>query len=654
MTVVSCEKTATEGLNDTYTVTFSDGSAYTFTVGNGEKGDKGDKGDAGSSLTVVSCEKTATDGLVDTYTITFSDGSTADFKIVNGGATATVSEVSYIENGDKYKISYSDGTATEFAVSESSGATKAYNDAVQAGHSASKSEFVNSAINAAKVALLSGGSPMDAKVFGNVISAMLNDYYTYFSVDKTAASVTTSQIIENVGFMTQGGEAKPNSATQNYVYTDIIPCKPGETVEVWFNGSPLSFRFITAYKDGKCVRSASVDCNLQTIKSYVVPEGVDGVVFTYQKRNTVPEARCSLYTVMPAVLPNVSVSEVNKLYYGSGGGAQVTAKNDSISAIADTLKAGEYLKLENNHIMNAKTLTLSFKLDSLSDGEAIRLGHGESSHGGSYVELTKDNIKVYNYTNADSHAQGKDVTLNKAHGLILSGVVNITVKTRLHDADIIVTTPSGMIKERVSWAGRNGEIFATAIGTDISDVRMRWHCAAYEYDIWMLGDSYFNSGSSWRWPYYLRMDGYSEYMLMGYPGRNSASGLEDFKQALTHGTPKYAVWCLGMNNGDSGDTVNVSYLKSVQEFISICEEKGITPILSTVPCTPTVNNYHKNEWVRKSGYRYIDFARAVGGEEIGSGWYEGMLHTDNVHPNELGAKALYAQFIADFPEILGE
>ena len=47
-------------------------------------------------------------------------------------------------------------------------------------------------------------------------------------------------------------------------------------------------------------------------------------------------------------------------------------------------------------------------------------------------------------------------------------------------------------------------------------------------------------------------------------------------------------------------------------------------------------------------------ARAVGGEEIGSGWYEGMLHTDNVHPNELGAKALYAQFIADFPEILGE
>ena len=141
-------------------------------------------------------------------------------------------------------------------------------------------------------------------------------------------------------------------------------------------------------------------------------------------------------------------------------------------------------------------------------------------------------------------------------------------------------------------------------------------------------------------------------MLTGYPGRKSQAGLDDFKQALTHGTPKYAIWCLGMNDGDSGDTVNVSYLKCVLEFISICEENGITPILATIPSTPTVSNIYKNDWVRKSGYRYIDFARAVGGEELGSSWYEGMLHTDNVHPTESGAKALYAQFIADFPEIL--
>ena len=43
------EKTASSGLVDTYTATFSDGSAAgSFTVTNGEKGAKGDKGDTGA------------------------------------------------------------------------------------------------------------------------------------------------------------------------------------------------------------------------------------------------------------------------------------------------------------------------------------------------------------------------------------------------------------------------------------------------------------------------------------------------------------------------------------------------------------------------------------------------------------------------------
>ena len=107
-----------------------------------------------------------------------------------------------------------------------------------------------------------------------------------------------------------------------------------------------------------------------------------------------------------------------------------------------------------------------------------------------------------------------------------------------------------------------------------------------------------------------------------------------------------------MNNGDSATAINSSYLASVTEFLAICEEKNIIPILSTTPCTPTVNNSFKNEWVRNSGYRYIDFSRAVGGDEVGSAWYDGMLYTgDNVHPATPGAKALYAQFLVDFPEI---
>ena len=319
-------------------------------------------------------------------------------------------------------------------------------------------------------------------------------------------------------------------------------------------------------------------------------------------------------------------------------------KSNSIAVSADKLAAGQYLTLETNHIMNSKTLTLSFKADGLSEEDVIRLGHGESSYGGSYIELTKNTLSLYSYTTEKSKA---------AHGLTVSGAVNVTVSTRLSTADVTVTASDGMfVKKDLPWAGRNGAIFAVSTASELSGVRMRWFCSAYESDVWMLGDSYFNFGSRARWPYYLKENGYSDYLLMGYPGRNSQAGLEDFRKALTHGTPKYAIWCLGMNNGDTDRGINESYLSSVREFLGICEEKGVTPVLSTVPCTPTVNNFFKNEWVRGSGYRYIDFARAVGGEEIGSEWFDGMLYTDRVHPAELGAKALYGQFIADFPEIL--
>lgn len=43
------DKTASSGLMDTYTATFSDGGTSNFYVSNGEKGEKGDKGDKGDA-----------------------------------------------------------------------------------------------------------------------------------------------------------------------------------------------------------------------------------------------------------------------------------------------------------------------------------------------------------------------------------------------------------------------------------------------------------------------------------------------------------------------------------------------------------------------------------------------------------------------------
>lgn len=74
-------KTSTEGLVDTYTITFENGSSTTYNVTNGRG--------------IVSITKTATVGYTDTYTITYNDGTTSEFYVHNGksgsGSNITVS-----------------------------------------------------------------------------------------------------------------------------------------------------------------------------------------------------------------------------------------------------------------------------------------------------------------------------------------------------------------------------------------------------------------------------------------------------------------------------------------------------------------------------------------------------------------------------------
>ena len=72
-TIKSVEKTASSGFVDTYTITLTDGSKFSYNITNGKDG-----------TTIKSVEKTASIGLTDTYTITLTDGSTSTFEVTNG------------------------------------------------------------------------------------------------------------------------------------------------------------------------------------------------------------------------------------------------------------------------------------------------------------------------------------------------------------------------------------------------------------------------------------------------------------------------------------------------------------------------------------------------------------------------------------------
>ena len=161
VSVISIIKTSSDGLVDTYTITYSDGTTSTFTVTNGAdgsqgiqgnpgqnghtpiitigdnghwyvdgvdtgfsaKGEKGDQGEPGENgISIISIEKTSSDGLVDTYTITYSNGTTSTFTVTNGADGSQGIQGESGENGHTPSITigsdghwYVDGEDTGFS-----------------------------------------------------------------------------------------------------------------------------------------------------------------------------------------------------------------------------------------------------------------------------------------------------------------------------------------------------------------------------------------------------------------------------------------------------------------------------------------------------------------------------------------------------------
>ena len=114
------EKTASSGLVDTYTATFSDGTAAgSFTVTNGAKGEKGDKGDTG--------ERGATGAPLKTSSIQYQAGAS---NTVPPSGTWSNSVVSVPQGQYLWtKLTYSDGSvAYSVARQGQNGATGAKGD----------------------------------------------------------------------------------------------------------------------------------------------------------------------------------------------------------------------------------------------------------------------------------------------------------------------------------------------------------------------------------------------------------------------------------------------------------------------------------------------------------------------------------------------
>lgn len=312
-----------------------------------------------------------------------------------------------------------------------------------------------------------------------------------------------------------------------------------------------------------------------------------------------------------------------------------------LSVSADTFTSGR-ISLADNNIQSPNKIVFVANVTSFN---RIDIAHADIYDNGDRIVI--DNTNMVYIVNGTP-------TSPMAHSLTIKDYIKVTIEVEAHyqgKFNITIETNGGKYsRSDLWWVGYYGGIYVDCVGSSLTACKLIFSADALDSNVWIMGDSYL-SYAPIRWPYYMYEDGITDFLINAYPGAGCANILPTFENLLSYGNPKYAVWCLGMNDPDSG-SLNGSWQVRTGTFITECILNNIEPILATIPNTPTQDNTYKNAFVRASGLRYIDFAKAVNAESAGATWYSGMLSDDNVHPTEEGAKALYMAFVRDFPEIL--
>ena len=333
-----------------------------------------------------------------------------------------------------------------------------------------------------------------------------------------------------------------------------------------------------------------------------------------------------------------------------------------LDAKISTIRTNESIILEATaeQMISGDVMTVAQRLDikkncvqefyaDITAFDSVTVGHGQNKYMGSYVTVTETDVTMYMHNGSTAVVQK-----TASHGLTISNFIHIILenddKCKLKAT---ITTASGVyVFEAEGYFACNGDIFASTTST-LTNCVCKWIPKDLMLDIFLFGDSYTALGDSTKFTTQLVNMGFADKMLMnGYGGASSTSAITAFRNLVALKKPKYIVWALGMNDGDSTTAINSNWKTYYNEVDTWCAENNVELILVTIPNTPTVTNTFKNEYIRATGHRYIDFAKAVGAEETGSAWYDGMLSSDNVHPANLGAKALAARFILDFPECI--
>lgn len=532
-------------------------------------------------------------------------------------------------------------------------------------------EFFNRYIKTLGIVQNTGDSTTDVmsqKAVTDKLNGIKGDLENY---TKNIGLYGESSNIVDLTKITNGYYIKPDGSVNtnaSYSYTDFIPVTEGDVIVSWkWSGSRWvknneSIRFIAAYDSNKSVIS---DSGAEKQFEYVVPSGVSYIILSCNTSTLENKTLMILrnYTQTP--------SEYIEYVQGEYKGKASFISPDMASEIEDIsigktqsikrcrggfIASGnlsEDIVFPNNSVNARYRIVVKAKITTLG---TITIGrkYGSTSYG--YFEIDGSEIRWY--------PTGTTLTKSYNHGLTIDKECTIIIETnpspisayKQYEHRVIVVsggqsyTTENIVIQNFS-RGKTCYIHAdnSALSVDASFTFYNAKSPVYAF-----GDSYFTWGPA-RWTGYLYDDGFADNVLTdAYSGRGSKDALESLKNLEYVGIPSYILWCMGMNDADTAESVNSNWQTAYDYICDYCDNHHIELILATIPEVTNVSyrNDKKNSIVKNSGRRYVDFAKAVNAETVGSSWYDGMLASDGVHPTESGARTLYNQILVDFPEIM--
>ena len=313
---------------------------------------------------------------------------------------------------------------------------------------------------------------------------------------------------------------------------------------------------------------------------------------------------------------------------------------DAELSSGNSLSDGQTILLEDYPYHIKKGLCMSFYAD-VTTFDTIFIGKGFEKYRGDWLKIDNTNIVYQHYESEtmDRATIAHNLTITSFIKVFMhgdnAGVLHVTLMTL---GGIFETTFDTWEYEA------NYAAFAKSTGSQLTNVKLGATNKDFRKPLWLFGDSYFGVGTN-RVIGNLKKFGFFDFLVNGLAGQGSDGAYKDLIRCLNFGTPKYLIWCLGMNGNYD------SYITTFTKLKALCEERNITLVLAVIPTVPERDKEELASYIKSTGLRYIDWYKAVGANSSGV-WYEGYLSSDNIHPTELGAKAISMQFLIDFPEIM--